>query len=317
MLLLIVCIVVGGGLSASFYFHMLERHNDAQREKKNAAYEKAVSDNAKTFSFEADAFKTPLFEIGLIFGLSFLIGFGMASFTIVSAGHQGVQVTMGEVNMQTLNEGFHFVNPISDIHDVSVRVTKAELKNANAGTKDLQIVHTDIVVNYRLDGNKIAHVYKEFGLELEDKILLPAVNESFKAVTAHYNSEELVTKRDEVSHAINEALQTKVAKYGLIVSEISLVNFGFSAEYQAAIERKVIATQQKLKAEQDLARITIEAEQNVAKAKGEAESIRIQAQAIQQQGGKDYVQLQAIGKWDGKLPTYMMGNATPMINIKD
>lgn len=317
MLLLIMCILAGGGLSVFFYFHMLERHNDAQREKKNAAYEKAISEGAKTFSFEADAFETPFLGIGLIFGLSFLIGFAMSSFTIVSAGHQGVQVTMGEVNMQTLNEGFHFVNPISDIHDVSVRVTKAELKNANAGTKDLQIVHTDIVVNYRLDGNKIAHVYKEFGLELEDKILLPAVNESFKAVTAHYNSEELVTKRDEVSHAINEALQTKVSKYGLIVSEISLVNFGFSAEYQAAIERKVIATQQKLKAEQDLARITIEAEQNVAKAKGEAESIRIQAQAIQQQGGKDYVQLQAIGKWDGKLPTYMMGNATPMINIKD
>lgn len=317
MLSIILGILVGVGLSVAYYFHALESHNDAQREKKNAAYEKAVSDGAKTFSFEADAFKFPSLAVGGIFGVSFLLSFAMSAFTIVSAGHQGVQVTMGEVNMQTLNEGLHFVNPISDIHDVSVRVTKAELKGANAGTKDLQIVHTDIVVNYRLDGNKIAHVYKEFGLELEDKILLPAVNESFKAVTAHYNSEELVTKRDEVSHAINEALQTKVAKYGLIVSEISLVNFGFSAEYQAAIERKVIATQQKLKAEQDLARITIEAEQNVAKAKGEAESIRIQAQAIQQQGGKDYVQLQAIGKWDGKLPTMMLGNATPMINIKD
>jgi regulator of protease activity HflC (stomatin/prohibitin superfamily) len=160
-------------------------------------------------------------------------------------------------------------------------------------------------------------VYKEFGLELEDKILMPAVNESFKATTAHYNSEELVTKRDEVSNAIHQALQDKVAKYGLIVSEISLVNFGFSADYQAAIEQKVIASQKKLKAEQDLARIAIEADQRIAKAKGEAEAIRIQAQAIQQQGGKDYVQLQAIGKWDGKLPTMMMGNATPMINIKD
>jgi regulator of protease activity HflC (stomatin/prohibitin superfamily) len=226
-----------------------------------------------------------------------------------------VQVTLGEVNMQTLNEGLHFVNPISNISEVSVRVTKTELQNANAGTKDLQIVHTNIVVNYRLDGAKVAHVYKEFGLELEDKILLPAVNESFKAVTAHYNSEELVTKRDEVSHAIHEQLQSKVAKYGLIVSEISLVNFGFSKEYQQAIEQKVIATQQKLKAEQDLARIQVEAEQNIAKAKGDAEAIRIQAQAIQNQGGKDYVQLKAIEKWNGALPTYMMGNATPMINL--
>jgi prohibitin 2 len=267
------------------------------------------------FMLVNNVFSKTVLALSLVVGI--LGGIALGSFVVISAGHQGVQVTMGEVNMQTLNEGLHFVNPLSDVQEVSVRVTKAELKNANAGTRDLQIVHTNIVVNYRLDGNKVAHVYKEFGLELEDKILLPAVNESFKAVTAHYNSEELVTKRDEVSHAIHEALQTKVAKYGLIVSEISLVNFGFSAQYQAAIEQKVIATQQKLKAEQDLSRIQVEAEQNIAKAKGEAEAIRIQAQAIQNQGGKDYVQLQAIGKWDGKLPTYMMGNATPMINIKD
>ena len=249
--------------------------------------------------------------------IGFVGGTVLGSFTVISAGHQGVQVTLGEVNMKTLNEGLHFVNPMSNVNEVSVRVTKTELQNANAGTKDLQIVHTNIVVNYRLDGARVAHVYKEFGLELEDKILLPAVNESFKAVTAHYNSEELVTKRDEVSNTIHQQLQDKVAKYGLIVSEISLVNFGFSEQYQAAIEQKVIATQQKLKAEQDLARIQVEADQNIAKAKGEAEAIRIQAQAIQNQGGKDYVQLQAISKWDGKLPTYMMGNATPMINIKD
>ena len=246
-----------------------------------------------------------------------VLSFMLASFTIISAGHQGVQVTLGHVNMVTLNEGAHFINPVSSVSEVSVRVTKAELQQASAGTKDLQVVHTNIVVNYRLDGSKVAHVYKEFGLELEDKILMPAVNESFKATTAHYNSEELVTKRDEVSHAIHQALQTKVGKYGLLVSEISLVNFGFSADYQAAIERKVIATQQKLKAEQDLQRIAIEADQAVAKAKGEAEAIRIQAQAINAQGGKDYVQLQAIGKWNGELPKYMMGGAVPMINIKE
>jgi regulator of protease activity HflC (stomatin/prohibitin superfamily) len=246
-----------------------------------------------------------------------LAGTALGSFVVISAGHQGVQTTLGEVNMQTLNEGLHFINPISDVSEVNVRVTKAELKGANAGTKDLQIVHTDIVVNYRLDGSKVAHVYKEFGLELEDKILIPAINESFKATTAHYNSEELVTKRDEVSKSIHETLQEKVGKYGLIVSEISLVNFGFSTEYQAAIEQKVIATQQKLKAEQDLDRIKVESDQRIAKAKGEAEAIRIQAQAIQQQGGKEYVELKRIEKWNGELPKTVMGNAVPMFNLKD
>ena len=144
------------------------------------------------------------------------------SITIVPAGYIGVQQTLGSVNMATLGEGLHFVNPISHVSDVDVRVVKAQLEKANAGTKDLQVVHTDIVVNYRIDGTKAAHIYKEFGLDLQDKILIPAINESFKAVTAHYNSEELITKRDEVSTAIQSELQQKVLPYGLSISTISV-----------------------------------------------------------------------------------------------
>lgn len=243
-----------------------------------------------------------------------LAGILLESFTIVSAGHIGVQQTMGSVNMQTLGEGVHFVNPISTVRNVDVRVVKAQLKGSNAGTKDLQVVHTDIVVNYRIDGTKAAHIYKEFGLDLEDKILMPAINESFKSVTAHYNSEELITQRDKVSNAIQVELQEKVAPYGLAISSISLVNFGFSPEYQNAIEQKVISTQATLKAEQDLKRIQVEAEQSIAKAKGEAEAIRIQSQAIQSQGGKDYVNLKAVEKWDGKLPNTMAGTV-PFVNV--
>jgi len=236
------------------------------------------------------------------------------SFTIVPAGHIGVQQTLGSVSMTTLGEGVHFVNPISSVRDVDVRVVKAQLKGANAGTKDLQVVHTDMVVNYRIDGSKAAHIYKEFGLDLEDKILMPAINESFKAVTAHYNSEELITQRDKVSNAIQEELQTKVLPYGLTISTISMVNFGFSAEYQNAIEQKVISTQATLKAEQDLKRIQVEAEQAIARAKGEAQAIAIQTQAINSQGGAAYVQMKAVEKWDGKLPN-VNGGAMPFINV--
>ncbi len=236
------------------------------------------------------------------------------SITIVPAGYIGVQQTLGSVNMETLGEGLHFVNPISHVRDVDVRVVKAQLEKANAGTKDLQVVHTDIVVNYRIDGTKAAHIYKEFGLDLQDKILIPAINESFKAVTAHYNSEELITKRDEVSSSIQQELQQKVLPYGLSISTISMVNFGFSAEYQQAIEQKVISTQATLKAEQDLKRITVEAQQAIAKAKGEAEAIAIQSQAINAGGGKDYVNLKAIEKWDGKLPNTMAGTV-PFVNV--
>ena len=213
-----------------------------------------MSETTNSFDREKRVTTYPLRKFAALPFILPAVVFIFETFTIVPAGHVGVQVTMGTVNPTVLSEGVHFVNPISSVKNVEVRVVKTELKGSSAGTKDLQVVHTDIVANYRIAGEKAAHMYKEFGLDLEGKILLPAMNESFKAETAHYNSEELVTKRAEVSSKIHQTLQEKVGKYGLTVSEISLVNFGFSPEYQAAIEQKVISTQATLKADQDLQR---------------------------------------------------------------
>jgi len=254
---------------------------------------------------------------GIIGGIALVILATVAgSFTVISAGHTGVQVTLGEVNSMPLTEGVHFVNPISNIKEVDVRLQKAELKGASAGTKDLQQVHTDIVVQFRLDPVKVPHIYKEFGLNVDEKVLGPGINEAFKSVTAKYNSEELITKRDQVSAEILDHLRAKVSPFNITVSGVSLVNFAFNAAYQSAIEAKVTATQAKLKAEQDLERIKVEASSRIAQAEGEAKAIAIQAQAIQNNGGSQYVQLQAIEKWDGRLPQYMLGNGTtPFINV--
>ena len=237
------------------------------------------------------------------------------SFTVVPAGHVGVQVTMGTVNQTALHSGVNFVNPISSVKDVEIRVKRADLSGASASTKDLQQVHTDIVVQYRMSPEKVPYIYSQFGLNVDDKILGPGVNEAFKAVTAHYNSEELITKRDVVSAEILDHVKTKVAPFDIEVQGISLVNFGFSADYQKAIEAKVIATQSKLKAEQDLDRIKVEAQQAIATAEGRAKAIQIETQAINSQGGAAYVQLEAIKKWDGKLPNVNGGGAVPFINV--
>jgi len=254
---------------------------------------------------------------GLVTGaLIFFGGLLSTSVTVISAGHTGVQITLGEVNPVALTEGVHLVNPISQIKDVDVRLQRSNLNGASAGTKDLQQVHTDIVINYRLTANKVPHIYKEFGLDVDSKVLGPAMNEAFKGVTARYTSEELITKRQEVSDTIQQRLAEKLAPYDITVNSISLVNFGFSKNYQDAIEAKVTATQAKLKAEQDLQRIEVEAKSRIAQAEGEAKAIAIQAQAIQSNGGQQYVQLQWIEKWDGKMPnTVVNGSQGMMLNL--
>lgn len=307
ILTLIVPIIAG-------FFYWADHHNTWEKEFRavKSRNERYAGTTPDPLPVEPKFSKLP-FAISIILFLVYTL---FESFTVIPAGHIGIQITFGTVHQETLSEGAHMVNPLSVVREVDVRLVSTKLKEASAGTKDLQQVHTDIVVNYRLDGSKVGHIYKEFGLNLEDKVILPAINESFKATVARYTSEELITKRDVVSQQIRDELGNKLGKYNVGVNDISLVNFAFSPEYQKAIEAKVIAMQSKLKAEQDLARIEVEAKQAVAKAEGEAKAIQIQTAAINSQGGASYVQLQAIRKWDGKLPQTILGNGSvPMINL--
>lgn len=294
MFLIIVSIIVALAVSVGLYFMSVDKRTPTGYET--------------THPFRSFASLPFLLVVATI---------AFESITIVPPGHVGVQVTLGKTNLDNvLTEGVTLVNPISNIKAVNVQLQRAQLENQSAGTKDMQQVHTDIVVNYRLTPSMVPTIYKEFGLNVSDKVLGPAISEAFKTVTGQYTSEDLILKREEVSGKILERLQAKVTPFDITVSNISLVNFGFSKAYQDAIDQKMIATQSKLKAEQDLQRIEVEAKSRIAQAEGEAKAIQIQAQAIQSNGGAQYVQLQWIEKWDGKMPnTVVNGSQGMMLNL--
>lgn len=239
---------------------------------------------------------------------------------VVPAGSRGVEKEFGEVSARVLPEGIHFLKPWTVVFDYDVRLNAVAAKNAQGGTKDQQVVHTDITLNYSFDPNKVNYTLGHFGRDtyIEQSFIQPALFEVFKAVTGEFSSEELITKRAIVSTEIVAKLQTKLNKYNIIVSDVNMVNFGFSPDYQKSIEEKVIASQRKQKAEYDLARIEVEAKQVVAAAKGKSEQIRIEAEAINNQGGEAYVKMKAIEKWNGVMPTTIMGGqaATPIFNVK-
>ena len=188
---------------------------------------------------------------------------------------------------------------------------------AEAASKDLQNVAAVIALNYNLMPDKVNVLWKEIGSQYKERIIDPAIQEAVKAVTAKYTAEELVTKRSEVRDLIKTTLRERLVKEYVLVSEVSIVNFDFSQSFNQAIESKVTAEQNALAAKNKLEQVKFEKDQRIAQAQGEAEAIRIQAQAITQQGGENYVNLKAVEKWDGKLPTQMIPNATlPFLNLK-
>lgn len=233
------------------------------------------------------------------------------SFTAVTAGHSGVVTTFGKVSDSVLSEGLHFKIPfVQKIVLVDNRVLKAEA-DCSSASKDLQTVRSTIAVNYKVMNSYSASVYKNIGMDYESVIIIPAVQECVKAVTARFTAEELITNRQNVSDLMSEQLKDKIGSYGIDVQIFNIISFEFTEEYNAAVEAKQTAQQNALKAEQDLQRVKVEAEQTVAEAQAEAEAYRLKSEQIT----PEVLLMSYIDKWDGKLPTVAGENGSMLIDI--
>ena len=158
-----------------------------------------------------------------------------------------------------------------------------------------------------------------------DTVLQPAIQESMKAITAQYTAEELITKRSAVGEEIGATLAEKVQEYGILIDKFNIINFDFSEEFNAAIEQKQVAEQNKLRAETEKEQKVIEAqadaEQKVIAAKAEADAIRQKAEAEAEANEKinaslneNVLKYQQIEKWNGEYPNVVSSDSSILVD---
>lgn len=233
-------------------------------------------------------------------------------FGTVGAGERGIRLRFGAVQGSPITEGLYFKLPfIESVRKMDVKVQKYEV-DASAASKDLQTVSSKVALNFHVAPNSVTTVYKNIGLDYQSRIIVPAVQESVKSATAKFTAEELITKREDVREAIKIILNSKLNDEGIVVDEFNIVDFDFSKSFNQAIEDKVTAEQNALASKNKLEQIKYEAQQAVESAKGRAEAQKIEGQALQ--NNPQVLELRAIEKWNGVLPTYMTGT-TPFVNL--
>ena len=261
------------------------------------------------------------------------------SFTRVPVGSTGIMVTLGRVqDGSTLAEGLHFHLPfVQEIVSLDNRVQKLEL-NTEAFSKDIQTVSAKLAVNYRLRPESSFSVYKSYGTEFEQNIIVPATHEALKSVSAQYTAEELISKRAESSDKMRDELDAKLTGMGITVTDFNIIDFDFSTDFINAVEAKQVAEQVKKKAatENETAIAQAEREKQVAIKQSEAaaEKLRIEAEAkanaVKLAAEAEAYRLESINKnlteqtiqntlaerWDGKLPT-VVGDANALLNLTD
>lgn len=239
-----------------------------------------------------------------------VILFFIFCFRTVGAGQVGIITRFGEVSrISTSGIALKLPYPIEHIEKMETRVQKEE-QDASAATSDLQDVNGKLALNYALDNETALRVYKELGKDYKNRVVIPAVQESFKASTATFTASELITKRGEVKAKAYDVIRARLEKYGIRIVDLNIVNFSFSPAFNAAIEAKQVAQQNAEKAVQDLVRIKVEADQAIAAAKGQSEAQRLQQTTLT----PELVRLReiesqnnAIAKWNGVLPTTQAG----------
>ena len=269
----------------------------------------------------------------LAIGVPALI-FLFSVFRIIPAGHVGVKVLFGQVDPSPLREGLNVVlNPLYDIVVMDTRVGKHSAKY-DAASKDLQAVHVEMVLNYRLAPDRAPEVYRAIGLEYSSVIIDPAAQEVLKANTATHNAAEILLRRPAIKADIQNDLTTWLAKYGIELKEASLANIRFDQAYEKAIEAKQIEEQKAEQKRYELIQAQREPEIIAAAAKGRGDAAREEAKGvadatrIKGEAEATYdarvaasltqplIQQQYLLKWDGRLPQFTFGgNAMPLVQL--
>ena len=245
-------------------------------------------------------------------GLVVLIAL-ISSVYSISPGYRGVLITLGKVSQHSYMNGVGFKWPfISSMIEMDVRTRKMTDKTATY-TSDIQTADLEYTFTYDLNPENVHMLYEKVGLDYEAKAILPSLNDVLKDVIGKWQAQELVANRDKARVDVVAGLKTRLDSRFFQNITFQFINIDYSDKFEGAIEDKVIAEQKAQEAVNNTKRIKEEAEQKLISAKAEAEAMEIKSEALSK--NKGLTEYEAVQKWDGKLPQYMLGNSVPFINL--
>ena len=240
-----------------------------------------------------------------------------SAFFIVPPGEVAIKTRLGAI-VDSYGEGMHFKLPfVESVTKFSIQIQRANIKT-QAFSKDLQTMNAHLVVNHRIEQGTAVSIFRNLGPNYVENIVDPAVQEVFKAIAARYSAERVISERNELVMEINKEVKERLTTKQIVVTDISVVDLDFTEQFLKAVEDKQVADQQAQMAGKLVEKAKRDAEQQIAKSRGEAEALRMQREQVTPaliELRKVDAQLKAIEKWNGVLPGYV-GAGVPFISIE-
>jgi prohibitin 1 len=230
--------------------------------------------------------KTPKSDaprILILFILIILIGIALfQSVKVIETGEVGVRLRLGKIDREELYPGVHLLIPIIDrVVIFSTRVNKIDFLNAKGNPVTALSIEglparLDITVLYRIIPDKADEIYRNFGTDYAEKIVVPIVRETVRNVVAQYKIEDLYsTNRGKLQKEIYERVKEKLKSSNIDIVDVLLRNVALPKKVVEKIEEKLRAKEEAEKMKYVIERERLEAQRKITEAKGIAESNRI------------------------------------------
>jgi prohibitin 1 len=243
----------------------------------------------------------------IVFAVLFFV---LSTFYVVQPGEVGIEILFGKV-VQYAPSGINGKNPFALVVKMDLKTQKYELKLEGA-SKDLQEITADVAINYRLNYEKIAELYNKIGVDYVSKVIDPAVLNLSKAAISQFAITDVVVERNKLAKTIFDSLNERLNSYFIILETVNLNNIAFSKAFTVAVTEKQVQEQKVQTAEYRRQQAEKDKESTILDAQAEAEKQRL----LRQTTSKEVIELKWIEKWNGQLPTYMLGDdSVPMVNL--